>query len=167
MKASCLCLAEEMALLVAKQYIKNNAVPTWGALSNYTGWLYPCTAVFHSGLHPAVLAALEEAWGISVVYNLKFIYASKCLQDIPAKAGTFKPVSACPESRGLQLLLNVHMGSPPPDLPDTRWFWRNFCSGRASKQSFPSLTQLVGVFPNNLLMVWENKLLIKFIDQSH
>lgn len=57
------------------------------------------------------LTPLGEAWGITVVSNLKLIFAIKCLQDTPAKADTFKPVSACPKSGGLQLLLNVHMGS--------------------------------------------------------
>ena len=44
----------------------------------------------------------------------------------PAKAKAFKPMSACVESGGLQLLLYVLMGFPPPALLETRWCREHF-----------------------------------------
>lgn len=89
--------AEGMAFLVARKHIENSACPAGDAWSDYPGWDYPCTAVFHSGPHLAVLASLKklkETWRISAASNLKTTHASKCLQDRLTKAGAFKLMSA-------------------------------------------------------------------------
>lgn len=140
--------AEGMVLLVARKSIKNKAYPTRDAWSDCPGWDYPCTAVFHSGPQPAVLASLkklEETWRISAVSNLKTIHASKCLQDRFTMAGAFKLMSArtgvwwttvaavhpyglstsCPSEN--KMMLRAIWTSPARKPLWLQW-WRHLCS---------------------------------------
>lgn len=81
MRAPCLCLSRGDGIAGGWEVHKNNAVPVRDAWWDCPGWGNPCSAVCHSGPHPAVFTPLEETWGISAVSNLKTIHASKYLQD--------------------------------------------------------------------------------------
>lgn len=102
MKASCLCLTEGKALLVAMKYIKNKRCQRCLVKLHWLITLHSSLSFRASSCSPYTP---ERSLGNFSGSNLKFIYASKCFQAIPAKADTFAPMSACPESGGLQLLL--------------------------------------------------------------
>lgn len=152
MKASCLCLTEGKALLVAMKYIKNKRCQRCLVKLH---WLIIAQQSFVQGF---ILQSLHS-WK-------KLGECQWCLiWNLFMQANVFRPYQPRQTHSHLcQRVQSLGDYSCCSHLPNTRWFWGNFCSGRASKQSFTSLTQLVGVLSNNLLMVWEN---IKFRDQSH